>query len=114
MTEQDGSKVERTQDFVEYVYDKYENIPVTDEMLDDLYNFTMMKEFEKGKAKLMIKYGKGDLARAIKAKQAEHDLDDVDLVDALDLENRIKKLEEDFSMLLKAKKAKEIKEVNEA
>ncbi|GKB87986.1 hypothetical protein Tco_0960258 [Tanacetum coccineum] len=43
MTEQDWSKVERTQDLVEYVYDKYENIPVTDEMLDDLYNFTMMK-----------------------------------------------------------------------
>ncbi|GJW69726.1 hypothetical protein Tco_0126643 [Tanacetum coccineum] len=84
MTEQDWSKVERTQDLVEYVYDKYENIPVTDEMLDDLYNFTMMK---------------GDLARAIKAKQAEHDLDDVDLVDALDLENRIKKLEEDFKVV---------------
>ncbi|GJX52953.1 hypothetical protein Tco_0756588 [Tanacetum coccineum] len=32
-----------------------------------------------------------------KAKQADHDLDYVDLVDALDLENIIKKLEEDFS-----------------
>ncbi|GKF79751.1 hypothetical protein Tco_0235319, partial [Tanacetum coccineum] len=77
----------------------------------------------KGKAKVDAKLDdlqnrvevlEGDLARAIKvkqaehdkgeAKQAEHDLDDVDL------ENRIKKLEEDFSMLLKAKKAKEIKE----
>ncbi|GJZ57360.1 hypothetical protein Tco_0612854 [Tanacetum coccineum] len=71
-----------------------------------------------------------DLARAIKAKQAEHDkgnrkqLDDVDLddhdddldahdddLDALDLENRIKKLEEDFGRLLKKKKAKEAKKV---
>ncbi|GKD74894.1 hypothetical protein Tco_1333176 [Tanacetum coccineum] len=45
-----------------------------------------------------------------KVKQAEHDLDDVDLVDALDLENIIKKLEEDFSRLLKAKKEKEAKQ----
>ncbi|GJX98214.1 hypothetical protein Tco_0355233 [Tanacetum coccineum] len=46
-----------------------------------------------------------------KAKQAEHNLDDVDLdhVD-LDLESRVKKLEEDFSRMLKAKKAKEAKE----
>ncbi|GKE05956.1 hypothetical protein Tco_1397974, partial [Tanacetum coccineum] len=42
------------------------------------------------------------------AKQAENDLDD-----ALDLENRIKKLLEDFNKLLKAKKAKETKEAEE-
>ncbi|GJV87813.1 hypothetical protein Tco_1531751 [Tanacetum coccineum] len=184
--EKDWIKVERTQDLIEYVYDKYVNTTVTDEMLDDLYNFAMMKEkylsmvesekekaklmveSEKEKAKLMVsdemikyalaKYGKnwniedeivdvipkdlrikmgkvndngkgkvddlqyrverleGNLARAIKAendkgkaKQAKHDLDDVDLVDALDLENRIKKLEEDFSRLLKAKEAEEAK-----
>ncbi|GKC66464.1 hypothetical protein Tco_1099062 [Tanacetum coccineum] len=152
MTEQDWSKVKRTQDLVEYVYDKYENVPVTDEMLDDLYNFAMMKEkylsmvesekkaklmveSEKGKAKLIVldemvkkddkekakvdaklddlqnivEMLEGDLARAIKAKQAkhdkgkakqaEHDRDDVDLVDALDLENRIKKLEENFKVV---------------
>ncbi|GJW65884.1 retrovirus-related pol polyprotein from transposon TNT 1-94, partial [Tanacetum coccineum] len=47
---------------------------------------------------LRIKYGK-DHDKG-KAKQAEHDLDDVDLVDALDLENIIKKLEEDFGCVL--------------
>ncbi|GKC14862.1 hypothetical protein Tco_1011644 [Tanacetum coccineum] len=85
---------------------------------------------DKGKGKVhdiqtRVKKLKVDLARAIKAKQAEHDkgkgkqLDDVDLdaydddldahddddLDALDLENIIKKLEEDFGRLLKAKKA---------
>nr|GEY61297.1 retrovirus-related Pol polyprotein from transposon TNT 1-94 [Tanacetum cinerariifolium] len=44
-----------------------------------------------------------------KAKQAEHDLDDVHL-DALDLENRVKRLEEDFGRMLKAKMTKEAKE----
>ncbi|GKC96581.1 hypothetical protein Tco_1162023 [Tanacetum coccineum] len=200
MAEQDWSKVERTQDLVEYVYDKYGNVPVTDEMLDDLYNFAMLKvpdtpnslngsakhpnslqfvskntpnglqicsiekylsmvesdkkaklmvESEKGKAKLMVSdemveyvlakveiRGKVDdlqnrisklevdLAWAIKAKQAEHDkgkakqaehdLDDVDLnhvdLDGLDLENRVKKLKEEFSRMLKANKANEAKE----
>nr|GEX04937.1 hypothetical protein [Tanacetum cinerariifolium] len=46
-----------------------------------------------------------DLARAIKARQ----VDDDDDLDTLDLENRIKKLEEDFGWLLKAKKAKKSK-----
>ncbi|GKA84265.1 hypothetical protein Tco_0805860 [Tanacetum coccineum] len=102
-----------------------------------------MVEFEKGKAKLMIKYRKddkgkeivddlqnrverleGDLARAEKGKaklmvyekgKAKADaLDDVDLVDAFDLENKIKKLSEDFNRLLKAKKAKEANEADEA
>ncbi|GJX93357.1 hypothetical protein Tco_0347943 [Tanacetum coccineum] len=63
-----------------------------------------MARAEKGKAKLII-FEKG------KAKQAE---DDVDLVDALDLERRIKKLSEDFNRLLKAKKAKEKKKAEEA
>ncbi|GKD47068.1 hypothetical protein Tco_1271713, partial [Tanacetum coccineum] len=51
-----------------------------------------------------------DLAWAIKVehdkgkpKQTEHDLD------GLDLENKVKKLEEDFSRMLKAKNAKEAK-----
>nr|GEU82505.1 hypothetical protein [Tanacetum cinerariifolium] len=87
-------------------------------------------ESKKGKAKLMVsnemveyvlaKYGKNwnlkdeivdvileDLA--IKAKQAK---DDIDLVDAndVDLENKIKNIEEDFSRMLKAKEAKEAEE----
>nr|GEV96674.1 hypothetical protein [Tanacetum cinerariifolium] len=122
----------------DYVYAKYvnnwkESDEATDEMLGGLYNFDMMKESEKGKAKLMVSNEmieverlEVDLAREIKAKQAEHDkgkakhgngkakqeehdLDDVDL-DALDLENRIKKLEEDFRRMLKAKEAKEAEE----
>ncbi|GJV29738.1 hypothetical protein Tco_1386186 [Tanacetum coccineum] len=156
MVEHDWSNVERTQVLIDYVYAKYENIwkesdEAIDEMLDDLYNFAMMKEkylsmveSEKGKAKLMVsdemvecvlaKYGKnwnledevvdviledlhikyekgkekvddlqnrvemlkGDLARAIKAKQAKHDKGKAKQaqhdLDALDLENRIKKL----------------------
>nr|GEX92253.1 hypothetical protein [Tanacetum cinerariifolium] len=53
-----------------------------------------------------------DLARAIKAKHVDdHDDDDLD---SLNLTNRIKKLEEDFGMLLKAKKAKESKRAKEA
>ncbi|GJY88610.1 hypothetical protein Tco_0503238 [Tanacetum coccineum] len=105
--------------------DKYENTTITDEMLDDMYNFAMMKEIlihgriSEGKAKLMVEYEKGkeklmvsdemtehDKGKAKrvehdkgKAKHAEHDLDDVDLVEALDLENGVKILEEDFSRL---------------
>ncbi|GJX64505.1 hypothetical protein Tco_0298848 [Tanacetum coccineum] len=45
--EPDWRKVEWTLNLVDYVYDKYGNVPVTDEMLDDLYNFAMMKESEK-------------------------------------------------------------------
>ncbi|GJZ09446.1 hypothetical protein Tco_0543729, partial [Tanacetum coccineum] len=53
-----------------------------------------------------------DLAREIKAKQVDdHDDDDLD---SLDLANRLKKLEEDFGMLLKAKKEKEGKKTNTA
>nr|GEV62573.1 hypothetical protein [Tanacetum cinerariifolium] len=99
-------------------------------------------ESKKGKAKLMtafiddkgngkvddlqnrVERLKGDLARAEKGKaklmvsekrKAKVDaLDDVDMVDAFDLENRIKNLSEDFNRLLKAKKAKEAKEAEEA
>ncbi|GKF18126.1 hypothetical protein Tco_0063044, partial [Tanacetum coccineum] len=42
------------------------------------------------------------------------DADDVDLFASLDLENRVKTLEKDFTRLLKAKKAKEAKEAEEA
>ncbi|GJZ50116.1 hypothetical protein Tco_0604306 [Tanacetum coccineum] len=58
---------------------------------------------DKGKGKLVDDNGKG------KVKQ----VDDHD-VDTLDLENRIKKLEEDFGWLLKAKKAKESKKAKKA
>ncbi|GJT68945.1 hypothetical protein Tco_1028231 [Tanacetum coccineum] len=60
--------------------------------IDDLVD-----ALEKGKSKLMV-YGKG-------TKKAS-----VDLVDALDLQNKIKKLSEDFNMLVKAQKTKEAKE----
>ncbi|GKB15942.1 hypothetical protein Tco_0849865 [Tanacetum coccineum] len=168
MAEKDWTIVERTQDLVDYVYDKYRNVPVTDEMLDDLYNFAIMKEkylsmveFEKkvessnatekiyrklmvtddmveyvlekyGKnwnikdeianvilEDLQIKYGKYDKEKGkvddvewdlARAKQACDDVDlvdadDVNLVDALNLEN---------SRLLKAKKENEAKDANEA
>ncbi|GKB46630.1 hypothetical protein Tco_0897383 [Tanacetum coccineum] len=49
----------------------------------------------------------GDLARGIKARQ-------VDDLDTLDFENIIKKLEEDFGWLLKAKRAKEAKKSKKA
>ncbi|GKF04999.1 hypothetical protein Tco_0035667, partial [Tanacetum coccineum] len=55
---------------------------------------------------------KVDLAMVIKANQIDdHDDDDLD---TLDLEIRIKNLEEDFGRLLKAKKAKESKKAKEA
>ncbi|GJU90059.1 hypothetical protein Tco_1302482 [Tanacetum coccineum] len=55
------------------------------------------KNDDKGKGKV-----EGDLARANQAKQAGDDVDlvdadDVNLFDALDLENRVTKLEEDFT-----------------
>ncbi|GKE88564.1 hypothetical protein Tco_1566039 [Tanacetum coccineum] len=59
--------------------------------MDDLVD-----ALEKGKSKLMVS-GKG-------TKKAS-----VDLVDALDLQNRIKKLSKDFNMLVKAQKTKEAK-----
>ncbi|GJX66428.1 hypothetical protein Tco_0300771 [Tanacetum coccineum] len=81
---------------------------------------------DKGKIKLVEDNGKGKvhdiqnrvgyleplLARAIKTKHVDdHDDDDLD---SLDLENRIKKLEEDFGRLLKAKEAKKEKEAKKA
>ncbi|GJV83923.1 hypothetical protein Tco_1523821 [Tanacetum coccineum] len=89
---------------------KYRKDDKGKEKVDDLQNRVERLEWdlaraEKGKTKVMV-YEKG------KAKADA--LDDVDLVDAFDLENRIKKLSEDFNRLLKAKKAKEAKEANEA
>ncbi|GKB42999.1 hypothetical protein Tco_0887941 [Tanacetum coccineum] len=62
--------------------------------------YLSMVESENGKAKLMVE-SKKEKAKLM-AKQTKHDL-----VDALDLENRIKKLKDDFSRLLKEKNAKE-------
>ncbi|GJV09082.1 hypothetical protein Tco_1346738 [Tanacetum coccineum] len=81
---------------------------------------------DKGKGKLVEGNGKRNvhdvqnrvgsvkvnLATVIKAKQIDdHDDDDLD---TLDLEIRIKNLEEDFGRLLRAKKAKESKKAKEA
>ncbi|GKF80357.1 hypothetical protein Tco_0238959, partial [Tanacetum coccineum] len=67
----------------------------------------MIKEKES-----LVGYVEVDLARAIKVKQVD-DHDD-DALDTLNLENKIKKLEEDFGRLLKEKKAKESKKAKEA
>ncbi|GJT01174.1 hypothetical protein Tco_0822343 [Tanacetum coccineum] len=109
-----------TGDMVEYVLEKYEkNWKVEDEIVDVILEDLQIKyeKDDKGKGKV-----KEDLARANQAKQAKPAGDDVDLVDAddvdlfasLDLKNRVKTLEEDFTRLLKAKKAKEAKEAEEA
>nr|GEX87655.1 hypothetical protein [Tanacetum cinerariifolium] len=80
-------------------------------------------KYDKGNGKLVEDNKKGkvhdiqnrvgsvkvDLAKEIKAKQ----VNDQDL-DTFDLENRIKKLEEDFGRLLKTKKANESKKAREA
>nr|GEY94660.1 hypothetical protein [Tanacetum cinerariifolium] len=74
-----------------------------------------MKESSKDIDWGKVKITKDIMDGAIKVNHAEHDkgkgkqLDDVDLND-LDLENKIKKLEEDFGRMLKAKKGKEVDE----
>nr|GEW87318.1 hypothetical protein [Tanacetum cinerariifolium] len=84
-------------------------------MKDDKRKGKLVEDNGKGKEAEHhhLKVNKGsvevDLARAIKANL----IDDHDL-DTLDLENRIKKVEEDFSRLLKAKKAKESKKAKKA
>nr|GEV21953.1 zinc finger BED domain-containing protein RICESLEEPER 2-like [Tanacetum cinerariifolium] len=89
--EPDWSKVEWTLNLVDYVYDKYRNVPVTDEMLDGLYNYVMMKEAEKVESE--------KAAEKIYRKLMVTD----DMVE-------VTKLEEDFTRLLKANKTKEAKE----
>nr|GEV57533.1 hypothetical protein [Tanacetum cinerariifolium] len=95
ITEKDWSKVKRTHDFVEYVYDKYGNTTVIDEMLDDMYNFAMMKEkclsmveYEKGKAKLMVESDKGKEKLMVSDEMVEYVL--AKKVD--DLQNRVERL----------------------
>ncbi|GJV10482.1 hypothetical protein Tco_1352023 [Tanacetum coccineum] len=96
-----------TDDMVEYVFEKYgKNWKVGDEIADVILE------------DLQIKYGKGQIRKSRQSRQRDDvdlvDADDVDLFASLDLKNRIKTLEEDFSRLLKAKKAKEAKETEEA
>nr|GEW20652.1 hypothetical protein [Tanacetum cinerariifolium] len=83
---------------------------IADVRLEDLY--IKYKKDDEGKGKVKV-----DLTRANQAKQEKQTRDDVDLVDvdevdlyyALYLENRVTKLEENFTRLLKANKAKEAK-----
>ncbi|GJV94925.1 ribonuclease H-like domain-containing protein [Tanacetum coccineum] len=102
-----------TDDMVDYVLEKYGknwkfNDQIADVILEDLH--IKYGKYDKGKGKF-----EGDLARANQEEQAG---DDVDLVDAddvdhfenLDLQNKVTKLKEDFTRMLKAKKAKEAKE----
>ena len=48
MAEQDWNKVELTEDMSDSLYSKYgkwnESYGIFDEMLDDLYNYTMLKD----------------------------------------------------------------------
>ncbi|GKB01111.1 hypothetical protein Tco_0829155 [Tanacetum coccineum] len=133
-TVKDYKKLVVTDGMVDYVLEKYRNNwkcgdEIVDVILEDLW--LKYGKGDKGKGKVhdiqnRLEKLEVDLARAIKAKQAEHDkgkgkqLDDDDLdahdddLDALDLENRIKKLEEDFGRLLKKKKANEAKEAKNA
>ncbi|GJU95672.1 hypothetical protein Tco_1320428 [Tanacetum coccineum] len=82
-------------------YVDWGKVKITDEVME--YNTLYKVKAQEDKETKVAKESK-DIAFSImkehdegKAKQVEHDLDDVDLVDALDLENIIKKLEEDFS-----------------
>ncbi|GKB49655.1 hypothetical protein Tco_0900408 [Tanacetum coccineum] len=96
--------VERTPNLIDYVYNKYGDVEVT------------VKESEKATEKIyrklmvtddMVEYVLENIFNLV-------DADDVDLFNALDLENIVKKLKEDFTRLLNAKKVKEAKEVDEA
>nr|GEU79572.1 hypothetical protein [Tanacetum cinerariifolium] len=121
----DYTKLVVTDGMVDYVLKKYRNKwksqdEITYVILEDLWlkygNRIVEREKEEEhhhlkrimeRERCMISKTELDLLRAIKAKQVD-DHDDHDL-DTLDLENRIKKLEEDFGRLLKEKKAKESK-----
>ncbi|GJW71176.1 hypothetical protein Tco_0128093, partial [Tanacetum coccineum] len=115
----DWKKVKITDKVMEYMIPKYGktnwllNDSYSHIILEDIYNTFYKDEaelakgegkmddlvdaLEKGKSKLMVS-GKG-------TKKAS-----VDLFDALDLQNRIKKLFEDLNTFVKAKKTKDAKE----
>ncbi|GJT05591.1 hypothetical protein Tco_0840053 [Tanacetum coccineum] len=100
----DYTKLVVTDRMIDYVLEKYRNTwkcedEISSVILEDLW----------------LKYGKGKGAEPhhLKGKGKVDDHDDDDL-NSLDLANRIKKLEEDFGRLLKAKKAKEDKKAKKA
>ncbi|GKB19404.1 hypothetical protein Tco_0853327 [Tanacetum coccineum] len=138
MKEIDWKKVKITDEVMEYVIPKYGktnwllNDSYSHIILEDIYNTFYKDEAEltkddKGNRKVDDK-GKGKIDD--KGKEKMDDLVDAlekgksklivfekgtkkasfDLVDALDLQNRIKKLSEDFNTFVKAKKIKEAKE----
>ncbi|GKD04259.1 hypothetical protein Tco_1179233 [Tanacetum coccineum] len=103
---QEDEETEKYLSMVEFKNGKAK-LMVCDEMWVYYYSLN-----DKGKGKVddlqnIVERLEGDLAMVIQVKQAEHDkgkvkhadhdLDNVDLVYAHDLENIIKKLEEDFS-----------------
>ncbi|GJY99462.1 hypothetical protein Tco_0516892 [Tanacetum coccineum] len=113
-SEKGKAKLMVSEEMVEYVLAKYgKNWNIEDEIADVILEDLRIKygKDDKGKGKVddfqnIVERLEGDLARAIKgkAKQAEHDKGKA----------KIKKLEEDFSRLLKAEKAKEAKKAEEA
>ncbi|GJX64511.1 hypothetical protein Tco_0298854 [Tanacetum coccineum] len=139
MKDIDWGKVGITDEVVEYVKHKYGKYNFIEDnswshiIFEDIYNTFFKDEAEadeeaelakddKGKGKVNDK-GKGkvndlqnrvDRFEMIKSKMMVFEKGtkkaSVDLVDALHLQNRIKKLSEDFNMLVKAKKTKEAKE----
>ncbi|GKB64070.1 hypothetical protein Tco_0920256 [Tanacetum coccineum] len=114
-TIKDYTKLVVTDEMIDYVLEKYRNKwKCEDEIayviLEDLWLKYGKDDKVKGKVHdIQNRLGKldVDLARAIKARQ-------VDDLNTLDFENRIKKLKEDFGRLLKAKKAKEAKKSKKA
>ncbi|GJY81126.1 ribonuclease H-like domain-containing protein [Tanacetum coccineum] len=96
-TVKDYTELVMTDGMVDYVLEKYEN----NWKCENEIAFVILEDL----------WLEVDLARAIKAKQVDDHDDDLD---TLVLENKIKKLEEDFGRLLKAKKAKEAKKSKKA
>ncbi|GKB51928.1 ribonuclease H-like domain-containing protein [Tanacetum coccineum] len=95
-TVKDYTELVMTDGMVDYVLEKYEN----NWKCENEIAFVILEDL----------WLEVDLARAIKAKQVDDHDDDLD---TLVLENKIKKLEEDFGRLLKAKKAKEARKAKE-
>ncbi|GJW00215.1 hypothetical protein Tco_1555466, partial [Tanacetum coccineum] len=126
----DYTKLVVTDGMVDYVLKKYRNKWKSEDeiayvILEDLW--LKYGKYDKGKGKLVednrkgkeaehhhLKVNKNDKGKEKlvedngKGKVNDHDLD------TLDLENRIKKFEEDFGRLLKAKNAKESKKAKKA
>ncbi|GKC66428.1 hypothetical protein Tco_1099026 [Tanacetum coccineum] len=132
MKDIDWGKVEIIDEVVEYVKHKYEKYNFMEDnswsqtIFEDIYNTFFKDEAEadeeaelakvddKGKGKVNDLQNSVDRLEKAKSKLMVSEKGtkkaSVDMVDALDLQNRIKKLSEDFNMLVKAKKTKEAKE----